>query len=87
MLVMLAQDPSVQLQQEADLIERFARSYRAKFATLIDQLNGPPSGRISDLQCLRMCVEAVDLMLDTQCRLAEAVKKISQDGAPLKSAA
>lgn len=72
--------------QEADLIERFARGYRGKFAQLIDELNGPP-GKITDMECLRRCVEAVDLMLDNQSRLAEAVKHLSGPSSVLKSAA
>ncbi|HWB53024.1 MAG TPA: hypothetical protein VG722_02490 [Tepidisphaeraceae bacterium] len=74
------------LRQEAELIERFARGYRAKFAHLIDQLNGP-SDKISDMQCLRLCVEAVDIMLDNQCRLADAVRRLSSEHSPMKSAA
>lgn len=78
--------------QEADLIERFARGYRAKFAHLIEQLNSPsdpgsPAARLTDLQCLRLCVEAVDVMLENQCRLADAVKRLNSQSMPMKSAA
>ena len=72
--------------QEADLIDRFARGYRTKFAHLIDQLNSP-CVKITDMQCLRLCVEAVDLMLDNQSRLAQAVKRLSTEPAAMKSAA
>jgi hypothetical protein len=74
------------IDQEAELMERFARGYRAKFAHLIDQLNGP-SEKISDMQCLRLCVEAVDVMLENQCRLADAVRRLSSEHSPMKSAA
>jgi hypothetical protein len=84
---MSVEDPAVQVQQEAELIERFARSYRAKFAVLIDQLNQPTPGRLTDQQCLRLCVEAVDMMLDTQSRLADAVQKMSRQQRVMKSAA
>jgi hypothetical protein len=72
--------------QEADLIERFAHGYRAKIASLIDQLNGPYTP-ITDLQCLRLCVEAVDVMLENQCRLADAVKRLNSEKPLMKSAA
>lgn len=72
--------------QEADLIERFARGYRAKFAQLIDQLNAA-NGQLTDTECLRQCVEAIDVMLENQCRLADALKRLNSDKPLLKSAA
>lgn len=66
-----------ELQDEVRLIQRFSESYRRKFALLIDQLNhsAPQQG---DTQCLRLCVEAVDMMLLTQNHLAKALGQIGQ---------
>jgi hypothetical protein len=82
----MALQSTMSIWQEADLIERFAHGYRAKIALLIDQLNGP-STHLTDLQCLRICVEAVDVMLENQCRLADAVKRLNSERMPMKSAA
>src|SRR5687768_14276223 len=74
-----------QIRQEVDLIQRFADSYRRKFADLIDRMNrattattGPEVAR-PDLNCLKLCVEAVDMMLATHHRLAAAVARLSDD--------
>ncbi|HEY1685124.1 MAG TPA: hypothetical protein VGG19_10200 [Tepidisphaeraceae bacterium] len=84
----MALERNISIWQEADMIERFARGYRAKFATLIEQLNGATvQGQITDLQCLRLCVEAVDVMLDNQSRLADALKRLESQNPPMKSVA
>lgn len=62
--------------QEADLIGRFARSYRKRLSSMIEQLNAP-GAPITDLQCLRMCVEAVDMILESQNHLARALSEIA----------
>lgn len=65
------------LQQEVDLIGRFAESYRRKFAVLIDRLNQPrDSESISDLASLRLCVETVDMMLSNQSELARVLGEL-----------
>ena len=65
------------LRQEADLIGRFAESYRRKFSTLIDRLNHPQRGDASDLASLRLCVEAVDMMLSNQTELARVLRDMT----------
>lgn len=60
------------LQDEVRLIQRFSESYRRKFALLIDQMNHS-SPQAGNLQCMRLCVEAVDMMLMTQNQLARAL--------------
>jgi hypothetical protein len=77
----------IEIRREADLIARFAESYRRRFSELIDQMNHPhPSvSRIGGVETsaeaisLRLCVEAVDMMLATQQQLARAIDAISAD--------
>lgn len=69
---------------EADLISRFAESYRRKFSCMIDQMNHKRDASL-DLASLRLCVEAVDMMLSTQKQLAKAMYEMS--GGTIKIAA
>ena len=67
------------IQQEVNLVQEFTRTYRAKLAEAIDRLNAPlggPNGR-SDLQTLRWCVEAVDMMLASQAQFAKAMDRLA----------
>lgn len=68
--------PEKRLQQEADLIESFTQTYRLKFQELIDRLNHGDSGA-SDLQCVRLCVEAVNMMLASQSQVARTLRQIA----------
>ena len=63
----------MQVREDLELIERFSRSYREQFAGLIAELNKPGATAQTGGKCLRMCVEAVDMLLEMQRRLAEAV--------------
>ncbi|MFI5379672.1 MAG: hypothetical protein ACHRHE_10270 [Tepidisphaerales bacterium] len=65
------------LQQELDVIQRFADSYQKQFAVLIRQLNGPPVPGASS-QGLRLCVEAVNMMLESHRTMATALRELSQ---------
>ena len=65
------------LQQEADLIGRFAESYRRKFATLIERINHSQRSDTTDLASLRLCIEAVDMMLSNQTELARVLRDIT----------
>jgi hypothetical protein len=71
------------LRQEVELIGRFAQSYHKKMAELIGRLNGPPSSsaksQSTDGSTMRLCVEAVDMMLATQQQLAAALWQITSD--------
>jgi hypothetical protein len=71
------------LRQEVDLMERFSESYRRKFADLIGRLNR--SEPTSDHQCMRLCVEAVDMMLASQSQVAQSLREITDP--PQKRAA
>lgn len=61
---------------EADLISRFAESYRRKFSFLIDKMNHRPDPSL-DTASIKLCVEAVDMMLATQKQLANALCELS----------
>lgn len=61
--------------QEVELMERFTESYRRKFAEIIDRLNR--SQPASDLQCIRLCVEAVDMMLASQSQVAQSLRELA----------
>jgi hypothetical protein len=64
------------LRQEMDLMDRFSQSYRRKFAVLIKQLNQP--GATSDLKSLRLCIEAVDMMLASHAQVASSLRELTQ---------
>lgn len=64
------------LQQEAELLTRFAETYRGKFAAMIDTINDQP-GQPPDTQCLRLCIEAVNMMLTSQTQIAAALRDIA----------
>ena len=73
------------LRQEVDLMNRFTQSYRRKFAVLIDRMNG--SDPRSDLQCVRLCIEAVDMMLASQSQVAQSLREMTNEPvAPAASA-
>jgi hypothetical protein len=63
------------LREEADLVERFTQTYRMKFAHLIERLNAgePPS----DLASIRLCVEAVNMMLESQSQMARTIREMT----------
>jgi len=63
------------LRQEVELMERFTESYRRQFAQLIDRMNR--SEPASDLQCIRLCIEAVDMMLASQSQVAQSLREIA----------
>ena len=67
-----------QLRQDLDVIERFARTYREQFSALIEQLNADPTPQ-TGRQCLRLCVEAVNMLLSTQNQMASALRSLSEE--------
>ena len=71
------------LRQEVDLMNRFTQSYRRKFAVLIDRLNGSDSrgDHRSDLECVRLCIEAVDMMLASQSQVAQSLREMTNEPA------
>ena len=70
-----------QMLQEAALAARFSEIYRRQFATLIERLNhnlDPPPDRDG----LRLCIEAVDMMLATQTYLTRAIAQLGSAAEP-----
>lgn len=67
-----------QLRQDLDVIERFAETYREQFSALIQQLNADPTPQ-TGRQCLRLCVEAVNMLLATQNQMATALRSLSDE--------
>ncbi len=63
------------MMEEAELAARFSESYRKKFATMIDRLNRGLYGA-ADRDGLRLCIEAVDMMLATQTHIAKALANL-----------
>lgn len=69
------------IRTEAELLHRFADSYRAKFEAMIDQLNHTPTHtREQSEQCMRLCVETIHMLLSTQSRLVDALTHIRATG-------
>lgn len=65
------------VKQETDLLVRFAQTYQPRFAELIDRLNRSHSPEIS-AQGLRLCIEAMNMMLSAQTQLAKALQSEPQ---------
>ncbi len=66
------------IRKEADLTERVVEYYRRLFTGLITRMNREPTVR-SDIECMRMCVEAVDMMLENQGRMTRALRELTDD--------
>jgi hypothetical protein len=66
-----------EIQASLDLVNRFALAYHQQFNTLIQELNNNPTPQ-TGRRCLRLCVEAVDMLLDNQRRLADILRQISR---------
>ena len=62
---------------EAEVIERFARNYRQRFGQLIEQLNRAPQSAMNS-QCMRLCVEAIDMVLSSQDQMAQAIRRLDR---------
>jgi hypothetical protein len=67
-----------EIAREARLINTFAQSYVPKFAQLVDKLNQrKATGSISadEAASLRLCVEAMGMVVATQARLAQLIER------------
>jgi hypothetical protein len=60
------------IRQETDLLARFAQTYQPRFAELIDRLNRSHAPEV-DAQGLRLCVEAMSMILAAHSELARAM--------------
>ncbi|MFT3786545.1 MAG: hypothetical protein QM770_10310 [Tepidisphaeraceae bacterium] len=64
------------LQAELELLDNFAELYRPKFEAAIRDLNRSPHDTpIDGTRTLRLCVEAMGMILMTQQRLAQALRE------------
>jgi hypothetical protein len=63
------------LREEVSLISRFTESYRRQFSSLIDRMNR--GDQPTDLASLRLCIEAVDMMLSSQNQLCKALAEMT----------
>jgi hypothetical protein len=81
----MSADMQNRLREEVDLIERFTQTYRRKFDVLIDRLNR--SGGQSDLASVRLCVEAVNMLLSSQAQVARTIRAMAEEGTGARRAA
>jgi hypothetical protein len=70
---------------ELAVMERFAASYQHYFRDLITELNGAPNPAAAQ-RSLRLCIEAVNMMLDNHRTLAMALRGLATQ-VPLRRAA
>jgi hypothetical protein len=66
------------IQDEVELIQRFAGAYGKKFDEMIARMNAPAPTSPADGQCLRLCVEAVNMVLSLQGHMARVLDEISR---------
>lgn len=65
-----------QFRRDLELIQRFTDTYSRCFADLIGQLNTSPSTALAE-RGLRLCIEAVDMMLLTQKQMAAMLGQLT----------
>ena len=75
-----------QMLQEAELATRFSDMYRRQFAELIERLNRNLH-QPTDRDGLRLCIEAVDMMLATQSYLTKAIVQLGAEAEAHRRAA
>jgi hypothetical protein len=76
-MVFMTPQMSGKLRQEVALIARFTESYRRRFSSMIDRMNRLPDAA-TDVAGLRLCVEAVDMMLSSQKQLCKAIAEMTE---------
>jgi hypothetical protein len=64
------------IREDLELIERFAHTYRERFNSLIAELNTAPTPDTASVG-LRLCVEALNMVLHTQDSLAFALRELA----------
>lgn len=68
-------------QQEADLVQRFARGYRGRLAEIIGKLNRSMVASTDDArqqESVRCCIEAVDLVLSSHEHFAKLLATLAR---------
>jgi hypothetical protein len=71
-----AADARQSLDSEADLVDRFARMYRAQLGELVRALNATGQ-QPTDVDPIRRCVEAVDMVLASHAQFARSLKQFA----------
>lgn len=71
-----------QIRLEADFVERCAAYYRGQFDKLIEQMNHATTP--VDQHSLRLCVEAIDVLLSNQNRLAKVLERLVDQQQPVR---
>jgi hypothetical protein len=66
------------IESEVGLMSAFAAAYRPRFDAVIRKLNTPEPRDPS--QALRLCVEAMGMILDSQARLSQLLTQAATDG-------
>jgi hypothetical protein len=88
---LLSPEASRRLREEAALVERFVECYGRRFDALIRRLNATPRAADPqggpDAQSLRLCVEAVSMMLVTHGQMARALRHLGTSGSQPADAA
>jgi hypothetical protein len=74
------------LVREAEIATRFADLYRRQFAELIDRLNRH-ADQATDRNGLRLCVEAIDMMLATQSFITRTLAQLESTAPAQRRAA
>lgn len=69
------------IREDLELIERFAHAYRERFSSLITELNTAPTPHTAS-EGLRLCVEALNMVLHTQDSLTFALRELATDERP-----
>jgi hypothetical protein len=80
MAFVMSESIQPRIRREVELIQRFASSYSGRFDEMIRRLNTPVAGEANvDGQCLRLCVETMNMVLNMQSQLAQALHDLSSE--------
>jgi hypothetical protein len=74
-------DISGDIQREAELVRRFADSYRQTLADLIVTLNQTKTAAdsgVAEARSMRSCVEAVDFVLASHAEFAKSLSRLAK---------
>lgn len=66
----------MRIAEEMSLVERYVSMYHRRLSGLIGGLNG---SAVNDRECLKMCVEAVDVILTSQNQLCRTLREMSNE--------
>ena len=72
----MSHESSRRIREDLELIGRFAHAYRERFSSLITEMNTAPTASTAG-EGLRLCVEALNMVLHTQDSLALALRELA----------